>query len=135
MSDKPITIFTADECQALLDLIDKILNSKVDPTQEQVDALAKLKDAAKFYLPTTQDIGSLPIEDRFVERMKGSAKLLDQLFNPGKVREQRDIGFVLLVFPYESKSGRCNYISNGADRKDIINMLREQANRFDTNTQ
>lgn len=46
----------------------------------------------------------------------------------------REVGFVLLVFPYGSNDGRCNYISNGADRKDMVKLLREQANRFDTET-
>jgi hypothetical protein len=38
---------------------------------------------------------------------------------------------VLLVFNYGEKEGRCNYISNGADRKDMVKLLREQAQRFE----
>ena len=31
----------------------------------------------------------------------------------------------------ELDEGRCNYISNGADRKDIVVMLKEQIKRFE----
>lgn len=45
----------------------------------------------------------------------------------------------LLEHPQEARAivakivdgGRCNYISNGADRRDIVSLLREQAARFE----
>jgi hypothetical protein len=52
----PRTEFDADECQALLDLIDR-LTPAVPPEQwvdldgEQRVALAKLREAGKFYIP------------------------------------------------------------------------------------
>jgi hypothetical protein len=36
-----------------------------------------------------------------------------------------------LVFPFGAEDGRCNYISNGADRRDIVTMLKEQIKRFE----
>ena len=63
------------------------------------------------------------------------AYALDELFNKGIKGSARTTGFVLLVFPFGDNSGRCNYISNGANRSDIVKLLREQANRFDTQTQ
>jgi hypothetical protein len=52
----PRTEFDADECQALLDLIDR-LTPAVPPEQwadldgEQAAALTKLREAGKLYLP------------------------------------------------------------------------------------
>lgn len=77
-------------------------------------------------------IGSGPIEPEYVAQMTAVAHTLDALFNKGLKGPQRTTGFVLLVFPFGEKEGRCNYISNGADRQDIIKLLREQANRLDT---
>jgi hypothetical protein len=38
---------------------------------------------------------------------------------------------VLLVFEYGEKEGRCNFISNGADRKDIVTLFKEMIKRFE----
>jgi hypothetical protein len=37
-----------------------------------------------------------------------------------------------MVFPYDSTDGRCNYMSNGANRKDIVKLMREQIARFES---
>jgi hypothetical protein len=79
-------------------------------------------------------LGSAPIQEEYRQKMNDVARVLDQLFNGEARGADRPTGFVLLVFPFGSKDGRCNYISNGADRADIVKMLREQANRFDTST-
>ena len=80
-------------------------------------------------------LGSAPIQDEYRAQMNAIAKVLDEVLNGDKKGADRPNGFVLLVFPFGEKNGRCNYISNGADRVDIIKLLREQANRFDTGTQ
>ncbi len=83
-----------------------------------------------------QDFGSGPIEESYRVQMNAIAKTLDEVFNGDKRGPDRPVGFVLLVFPFgDDPKGRCNYISNGADRRDIIKLLREQANRFDEGTQ
>jgi hypothetical protein len=51
----PITTFTADECQALLDYIDRLQNhidrrALPDSTNEENEALDKLREAGKFYV-------------------------------------------------------------------------------------
>ena len=56
---------------------------------------------------------------------------LDELFKQGKKGKDRDVGLVLWVFPYHDHDGRVNYISNGADRKDIIVMMKELIARFE----
>ena len=70
-------------------------------------------------------LGDAPIQKELIEDMKAMAKAIDLAFN-GKTRgADRDWGFVLLVFPFGSKAGRCNYISNGADRRDIVTLMKE----------
>lgn len=76
-------------------------------------------------------LGDAPIEEAHRELMNAVAVKLDELFNFGTKGAARKVGFVLLVFPFGEKEGRCNYISNGADRRDIAVMLREQAARFE----
>ena len=78
-------------------------------------------------------LGSAPIQDEYRAQMNAVAATLDQVFNEDLRGKDRKVGFVLLVFPFGEKDGRCNYISNGADRADIVKLLREQANRFDLN--
>lgn len=75
-------------------------------------------------------IGDAPIEDRYHEQMQALAGGLDDILNEGSKKGERHTGFVLLVFPFGSTDGRCNYISN-ADRVDIKVLLREQLRRFE----
>ena len=71
-------------------------------------------------------LGDAPIEDAYIQQMQAVAHALDEAFNGDKHGDERSTGFVLLVFPFGSKEGRCNYISNGADRDDVVTLLREQ---------
>lgn len=77
-----------------------------------------------------------PISPEFIEMMNAAMRALDKSFN-GKVGGPgRTVGLVLLVFPYGEKDRagpghRCNYISNGADRREMITLLREQAQHFE----
>lgn len=77
----------------------------------------------------SNQLGDGPIEPGYVRQMNDIAYALDQAFN-GDV--DRKTGFVLLVFPFGDESGRCNYISNGADRRDIVRLFREQIARFES---
>ena len=43
----------------------------------------------------------------------------------------RKVGFVLMVYNFGDQPGRCNYISNGADRKDVVVLMREMIARFE----
>ena len=76
-------------------------------------------------------LGDAPIEVEYREKMTAIAKALDELFNGDTKGPARKTGFVLLVFPFGEGEGRCNYISNGADRKDIVTMFKEQIKRFE----
>jgi hypothetical protein len=70
--------------------------------------------------------------------MNAIAEALDEMFNRGAKGSDRKIGFVLLVFPFTppgtihpTDEPRCNYISNGANRKDMASLMREMAARFE----
>jgi hypothetical protein len=76
-------------------------------------------------------LGDAPIEGQFVEVMNAAAQALDKAFNGDAKGPDRKVGFVLLVFPFGAEDGRCNYISNGAGRSDIVTMMKEQIVRFE----
>jgi hypothetical protein len=79
----------------------------------------------------TELLGDAPIEPQYRDLMNRLAGALDEAFNGVAKGNDRKVGFVLLVFPFGADDGRCNYISNGADRKDIVIMLKEQIARFE----
>jgi len=73
-----------------------------------------------------------PIDPKYRQHMNAVAQALDETFNGQAKGKDRKVGFVLLVFEFgEAEAARCNYISNGADRKDIISLFREMAARFE----
>jgi hypothetical protein len=76
-------------------------------------------------------LGDAPIDERYRQQMNSLAKGLDTVLNGNARGGDRKTGFVLLVFPFNEESGRCNYISNGADRKAIVAMFKEQIKRFE----
>jgi hypothetical protein len=88
-------------------------------------------DPESIKRPHDGGIGDAPIEAEYVEQMRAIAGELDKIFNGPLRGPDRQTGFVLLVFPFGEKEGRCNYISNGANRDDIVVMLKEQIKRFE----
>jgi hypothetical protein len=77
------------------------------------------------------ELGDAPIEGQYEATMKAVARTLDEMFNGDARGRARETGFVLLVFPYGEKEGRCNYISNGANREDVVTLMKEQIKRFE----
>ena len=78
-----------------------------------------------------QTLGDGPIEAQYVEQMTAVVQALDETFNGQIGGPGRKTGFILLVFPFGETEGRCNYISNGANRDDVVVMLKEQIKRFE----
>jgi len=76
-------------------------------------------------------LGDAPIEPQYREMMNRVAGALGEAFNAGAKGADRKVGFVLLVFPFGAEDRRYNYISNGADRRDVVTMLKEQIKRFE----
>ncbi|HEY2242727.1 MAG TPA: hypothetical protein VGH47_00715 [Xanthobacteraceae bacterium] len=79
----------------------------------------------------TERLGDAPIEPEYVEQMTRVARAIDGMFNGGAKGKDRKVGFVLLVFPFDNHEGRANYMSNGADRRDIVTLFKEQIKRFE----
>jgi hypothetical protein len=76
-------------------------------------------------------LGDQAIQPEYKEKMIAIATALDEMFNGEAKGKDKKVGFVMLVFPFGNEDGRCNYISNGADRKDIVNLMKEQIKRFE----
>ena len=82
----------------------------------------------------TERLGDAPIEPKYAEMMQNVAVALDRLFNGEAKGKDRPTGFVLMLFDFEDFAkgdSRCNYISNGADREDIVTLMKEQIARFE----
>ena len=82
----------------------------------------------------TERLGDQPIQPEYYKMMNEVARHLDVIFNGEVKGKARKTGFVLMVFPYEEFNAgdtRCNYISNGADRKDVVVLMKEMIARFE----
>jgi len=75
-------------------------------------------------------LGDAPIQKEYYEEMNALANGIDEIFNGDAKGDKRETGFVLMVFPFGSNDGRCNYISNGANREDIVCLMKEMIARF-----
>lgn len=79
-------------------------------------------------------LGDAPIQPEYIEQMNVIAGALDKMFNGEAKGNARKTGFVLMVFPFDEfgkGDARCNYISNGADRKDVVTLMKEMIARFE----
>lgn len=79
-------------------------------------------------------LGDQPIMEKHREEMNELAAILDIYFNGTTRGPSRKTGFILMVFPFgdlEESHPRVNYISNGADRKDVVTLMREMIARFE----
>jgi hypothetical protein len=77
------------------------------------------------------ELGDQPIEAAYLETMNEIARALDIFLNGEAKGPARKTGFVLMVFPYNGHDGRCNFISNGANRKDVVALMKEMIARFE----
>ncbi len=80
----------------------------------------------------SETLGDEPIDPKYRAMMNEVAEGLDEIFNSTAKGADREVGFVLLVFPFgDVEEGRINYISNGADRKDVVALMKHQIARFE----
>lgn len=85
-----------------------------------------------FYRQNPEErLGDAPLEAEYHKKMTAVAQALDQMFNGQIGGSGRKTGFVLMVFPFDDHTGRCNYLSNGADRKDVVTLMKEMIARFE----
>jgi hypothetical protein len=79
-------------------------------------------------------LGDQPIEAKYLDQMNHVARELDLFFNGDARGRDRKVGFVLMVYNFNDDGrtdGRCNYISNGADRRDVVVLMKEMIRRFE----
>lgn len=69
-------------------------------------------------------LGDAPIQQEYRDKMNAVAQALDHTFNGDAKGNDKKVGFVLMLFEYGNHDGRCNYISNGADRKDVVVLMK-----------
>jgi hypothetical protein len=81
-----------------------------------------------------EKLGDQPIQPEFYNAMNTIAKELDSVFNGQAKGKARKTGFILMVYPFNNLANgdaRCNYISNGADRRDVVTLMKEMIARFE----
>lgn len=77
-------------------------------------------------------LGDAPLQREYNDKMRHLAGALDEFWNGDVKGPDRETGFVLLVFAFGDKpASRCNFISNGADREDIVALFKEMIARFE----
>ena len=79
-------------------------------------------------VPPEYQLGSAPVEPAATGQLKAIAAAIDDFLNPDRAHKQW--GFIVLMFPFGEKPGRCNYMSN-AQRDDVKVLLREQLAYFE----
>jgi len=77
------------------------------------------------------EYGDAPIEPQYHDMMNKLARTIDRFFNGDARGNDRKTAFILMVFPFGDDTGRCNYISNGVDRRDVVILMKEQIARFE----
>lgn len=70
-------------------------------------------------------------KDKLAEAMVAVMAGVDHVFNGDAKGADKKVGVVMLVFPYGDQTGRCNFMSNGADRQDIVTLMKEMIRKFE----
>ena len=76
-------------------------------------------------------LGDAPIQEDYRVKMNAVMKTIDEFMNGDAKGNDREVGIVVLMFPFGSQDGRCNFISNGADRNDLVVLFKEMIARFE----
>jgi hypothetical protein len=100
--------------------------------RDRRDMLAAKRWNDQFYRQKPEHrLGDAPVEADYVEQMTAVMGAVDELFNGPLKGPDKKVGIVILTFLYGDKTGRCNFMSNGADRRDIVTLFREMIARFE----
>ena len=76
-------------------------------------------------------LGDAPVVEEYHARMTAVMQSLDEFMNGDSKGSNRKVGIVVMMFPYGEVTGRCNYMSNGADRKDMVRLMKEMIKKFE----
>lgn len=71
------------------------------------------------------------VDPQYVTLMSAICAVVDETFNGQLKHPHKKVGFVLLTFPYSDTPGRANFMSNGADRRDLVRMFKDLIERFE----
>lgn len=78
-----------------------------------------------------QTIGDGPVQPEIFQHLQAVAMTINDFINGENTPpESYKWAFVVMMAPFGSALGRCNYISN-AQRMDVIRMLRDQLAHFE----
>ncbi len=76
-------------------------------------------------------VGTMPekidealLKGGYLKKMEEIARAVERVLNGEDRGSDRKIGFALLVFPFGTT--RCSYISNGANRADVVALMKQQ---------
>ena len=114
----------------------RVIDGEFDATEEESDDWAKSEEGQAAFARLANEkpketLGDAPIEPTYHEQMNALAGFLDEQFNGDAKGKDKKVGFVLMLFEYGDNPGRCNYISNGAGRQDVVNLMKEMIARFE----
>lgn len=81
-------------------------------------------------LKPEERLGDGPVEVQYLDQMKQVSQVIDLIFNDPDEKDKKT-GFVLMVFPFGDSRSRVNFMSNGADRSDVVALMKEVIARFE----
>lgn len=113
-----------------MELIQREIDEWRSKLSERVKSPNRRLDEFESQQPQDR-LSDAPVQAEYHEKMVAVTGAIDEFFNGKAKGQDRKTGFVLMVFPFGDTSGRCNYMSNGADRKDIVILMREMIARFE----
>lgn len=80
---------------------------------------------------TLQVLDNQTINLRAQDTIRVMASVIDEALNGRPEDGARQIGFLLLVFPFNEADGQLHYVSNGVPSVDAARLLRDRAERLD----
>jgi len=97
------------------------------------EARRRRQAAREFESQRPEDkLGDAPVEERYHAQMTAMMRAMDEFLNGDLKGAERHTGIVILMFPFnEVESGRTNFMSNGADRRDVVTLMKEMIARFE----
>lgn len=87
--------------------------------------------ARKAFEQSPEKLGDGPVDEQYHAKLTAIMRTLDEFLNGDAKGPDRETGIVVLMFPFGDTSGRCNFMSNGADRRDLVVLMREMIARFE----
>lgn len=87
--------------------------------------------AQRAFEGAPEKLGDGPVDEKYYEQMTAIMATLDEFLNGDAKGPDKPTGIVVLMFPYGNTTGRCNFMSNGASRKNLVVLMKEMIARFE----